>query len=212
MPSSDLYQIVQIVYWLALATWFGGVLFVSISAPVILRTVRENNPILPHVLSVNLEGQHGTLLAGSIVADLLGRLWRVQMICGGAMLVALIGQFFLIDLTAGNKTAAAVRAVLFLAAAAVAAYDGMVVWPRILKHRQEYLDHADEPELANPAKDRFDADHRLSVTLLMTLLFLLLGILLFSGNISPRPRERFPEKPSTGQARLIGERAVPVPL
>src|SRR3954454_21167129 len=66
MPSSDLYQIVQIVYWLALATWFGGVLFVAISAPVILRTVRENNPILPHVLSVNLEGQHATLLAGSI--------------------------------------------------------------------------------------------------------------------------------------------------
>ena len=36
------------------------------------RTVRESNPLLPLVLSVNLDGQHGTLLAGSIVSNLLG--------------------------------------------------------------------------------------------------------------------------------------------
>ena len=43
------------------------------------------------------------------------------------------------------------------------------------------------------------------------LLFLLLGIVLFSGNISPRPRERFPaEKPAQPQARVMTERAVPV--
>ena len=64
MSRADLFQLVQIVYWLALATWFGGVLFVAIAAPAVFRTVRENNPVLPHVLSVNLEGQHGTLLAG----------------------------------------------------------------------------------------------------------------------------------------------------
>ena len=57
-----------------MATWFGGVLFVAVAAPIIFRTVRESNPVLPTVLSVNLENQHGTLLAGSIVGNLLATL------------------------------------------------------------------------------------------------------------------------------------------
>ena len=70
MSRADLFQLVQIVYWLSLATWFGGALFVAMAVPAIFRTVGENNPVLPHVLSVNLEGQHGTLLSGSIVGAL----------------------------------------------------------------------------------------------------------------------------------------------
>ena len=31
MSRADLFQLVQIVYWLALATWFGGVLFVAMA-------------------------------------------------------------------------------------------------------------------------------------------------------------------------------------
>ena len=88
MSRADLFQLVQIVYWLALATWFGGVLFVAMAVPAIFRTVGENNPVLPHVLSVNLEGQHGTLLSGSIVGSLLARLARVQLICGKATLTS----------------------------------------------------------------------------------------------------------------------------
>jgi hypothetical protein len=59
--------LVSILYWLSLSTWFGAAVFVAVAAPSIIRTVRENDPLLPTVLSVNLEGQHGTLLAGSIV-------------------------------------------------------------------------------------------------------------------------------------------------
>ena len=70
------------------------------------------------------------------------------------------------------------------------AFDRLVVWPRLLRHRQTYLDHADEPEVANPAKDRFDLEHRRSVTLLSVALFLLMGLILFSANISPRPATR----------------------
>jgi hypothetical protein len=186
MSRADLFQLVQIVYWLALATWFGGVLFVSVAAPVVFRTVRENNPILPHVLSVNLEGQHGTLLAGSIVGSILARLARMELACAGALLVALIAHFFLADLDGSNRTAAIIRTALFLAAAGLTLYDGWVVWPQLWRHRQEFIDHADEPELANPAKDEFDRGQRRSVTLLMAVLFLLLGVVLFSGNITPR--------------------------
>src|SRR5215212_915368 len=117
MPSSDLYQIVQIVYWLALATWFGGVLFVAMSAPIILRTVRENNPVLPHVLSVNLEGQHGTLLAGSIVGGILARLARLQLACAGVLLLALVAHFFVANMDGSNRTAAIIRTALLLLAA-----------------------------------------------------------------------------------------------
>ena len=182
------FQIVQIIYWLALSTWFGGVMFVAVAAPIVFRTVRESNPVLPGVLSVNLEGQHGTLLAGSIVGNILDRLSRLELICGGVVLLMLIAQFFVIDLRGQNLTAAVLRAVMYVAAIGVVVYDWRVIWPKIQKHRAEYIDHADEPDVANPAKDQFDRYHRQSVTLLMIVLFLLLGMILFSANITPRGR------------------------
>jgi len=181
----DLYQLVQIMYWIALATAFGGVLFVAIAAPVIFRVVREANPVIPSVLSVNLEGQHGTLLAGTIVSHLLTALARVQLLCGIVLLICMIAQLFLVDLAGSNFTAMIIRVVMFLIAAAVVMFDRLVVWPRIQRFRQEYLDHADEPEIANPAREQFDREHRRSVTLLSIVLFLLLGMILFSANISP---------------------------
>jgi hypothetical protein len=186
MSRADLFQLIQIVYWLALATWFGGVLFVAMAAPVVFRTVRENNPVLPHVLSVNLEGQHGTLLAGSIVGSLIARLARVQLACGGVLVLALVAHLFVANVDGANGTAAIIRTALLLAAGGLALYDGWLVWPQLWRHREEFIEHADEPELANPAKDEFDRGQRRSVTLLMAVLFLLLGVILFSGNITPR--------------------------
>jgi hypothetical protein len=202
MSRADLFQLVQIVYWLALSTWFGGVLFVAMAAPVIFRTVRENNPVLPHVLSVNLEGQHGTLLAGSIVGGLLARLAWVQLACGGALLLAIVAHFFVANLTGANETAAIIRTALFFAAGAVALYDGWFLWPQIWRHRQEFIDNADEPDVANPARDQFDRGQRRSVALLMAVLFLLLGVILFSGNITPR---RTPIGPQEGQRPALPE-------
>jgi len=185
------FQLVQIVYWLALATWFGGVMFVAVAAPVIFRTVRENNPVLSHVLSVNLEGQHATLLAGSIVGNVLMRLSQVELACAVALILALIAQFFVADLggtnfTQSNLTAAIIRCVLCVAAAGVVAYDRFVVWPAIQKFRSTYVEHADEPEVANPAKDGFDREHRRSMTLLTVTLGLLLLLIMYSSNITVR--------------------------
>ena len=105
-----LFQVVQIVYWLALSTWFGGVLFVAMSAPVIFRIVRQNSPILPTVLSVNLENQHGTLLAGSIVAELLAMLLRTEFVCVAALFISMIAQWFVAD---RNPFSSLVRSALF---------------------------------------------------------------------------------------------------
>src|SRR6187549_3718289 len=99
---SLLFQFVQIAYWLALATWFGAVLFVALAPPAILRTMREAKPVLPDVLSVNLEGQHGTLLAGSVMANLLAPLVRIELVCAAVILLAIIAQWFLIDLNGTN--------------------------------------------------------------------------------------------------------------
>jgi hypothetical protein len=188
---------VQILYWLALATWFGGVMFVAVAAPVVFRTIRENNPVLPHVLSVNLEGQHGTLLAGSIVGGILARLARLQLACAGVLLLSLVAHFFVANMDGSNRTAAIIRTALLLLAAGLTLYDGWVVWPELWRHRQEFIDHADEPELANPAKDEFDRGQRRSASLLMGVLFLLIGMILFSGYIRPRDTTPLaPERPA----------------
>lgn len=181
----SLFPIVQIIYWLSLSTWFGGVLFIAIAAPIIFRTVREQKPILPTVLSVNLENQHADLLAGTIVANLLAVLNRMQLACAGGVLIGLLGQWALAERSgAGPLTQIILRTGLCLAATSMVLYDWRVVWPQITRFRQEYLDHADEPEIANPAKEQFDKYHHESVNVLTVVLLLLLGLVLFSGNIS----------------------------
>jgi hypothetical protein len=178
-----MFQAIQIAYWLALSTWFGGVLFIAIAAPIIFRTVQEADPTLPKVLSVNLEGQHATLLAGTIVANLLQILSRIQLVCAAVLLVVIIGQWFFVDRTPRMIVMPIVRSALFLAATGMLIYDWRIVWPRIQKFRQEYIDHADEPDIANPAKEQFDRYHQESVNILRNILFCLLGMILFSGEI-----------------------------
>lgn len=198
-----LFQSVQIIYWIALSTWFGSVLFIALAAPIIFRTVEENKPILTNILSVNLEGQHGTLLAGTIVTNLIQRLLIVELICGSAMLLMLIIHPFVIDMSsdihspiANNAAAALFRSILFLAAAAIVIYDWQVIWPKITKHRNDYIEHADEPDIANPAKDHFDQEQRRSLTLLTALVAILLGIILFSSNITPPAKQSVPVEPA----------------
>ena len=179
-----LLQIVLTVYWLALATWFGGVLFIAISAPVIFNTVRENGPILPTVLSVNLENQHATLLSNSIVSGLFNRLIRVEIACAAVLLLALVSQWALLHSIDSQRVGLIVRSVLYVVAVVLVMYNWRVLWPRINAHRERYIQHADEPDVANAAKDEFDRYHRDSINLLMLTLALLLGLVLFSANIS----------------------------
>lgn len=186
-PPMPLFQLVQIVFWIALSTWFGGVLFIAVAAPVIFRTVREYDPLLPSVLSVNLEGQHGTLLAGSIVGNVLDVLHKVQMGCAAGVGLALIGQWLLTNPWPVHL----VRTALFMGATGLVIYDWRVVRPRLSKARQEYLDNADNPEVANPARELFDRYHRESVLVMQIMLALLLGIILFSAGITPAPSFNF---------------------
>lgn len=176
--------VVQIAFWMALSTWFGAVLFVVLAPPIILRTVRESNPLLPTVLSVNLEGQHGTLLAGSIIGQLMQPLIRIELVCSGVLLISLIGQWIILQPRGSDLMLPIFRSALYLAATVFLIYNWRVVWPRMWQYREEYLDHADEPELANPALDQFDKYQNESLTILRNILCLLIGIILFSAFIT----------------------------
>jgi hypothetical protein len=180
------FALVQIIYWISLSTWFGGVLFIAVAAPVIFRTVKEANPILPSVLSVNLEGQHASLLAGSIVANLLKQLVQIELICAGGLLLALVGQWWVTDTSGQHWLLPLLRGAMYLAAVGVVLYDWLNLSPKIEGARDLYVEHADEPDVANPAKDEFDRLHRESVNLLFVRVALLLAMILFSAGITPK--------------------------
>ena len=180
-----MFDVIQIIYWLALATWFGGVLFIAIAAPTVMRTVRENNPVLGHVLSVNLEGQHGTLLGGSIVGRIMGVLFPIEVGCAAAILFMMIAQWALLRPGGPHLFGPIVRAALFIAAVALLVYHWRVLWPRAWRVRQEYIDHADEPDVANPALDQLDRLQAESANVLFFLVTVLLGLIVFSANIRP---------------------------
>jgi hypothetical protein len=174
------FQLIQTLYWLALATWFGGVLFIGIFAPIIFRTVRESNPTLPTVLSVNLENEHGSLLAGSIVASILRILSTIQLVCAAVVLATLICQWILMDRTRENITHASIRSVLFVIAVALVCYDRWFVWPKAWRYREEYIENADDPEIANAAKEQFDRYHHESVRVLSIIIAALSLMIAFS--------------------------------
>jgi hypothetical protein len=173
-----LLNLVQVIYWLALSTWFGGVLFIAAAAPVIIKVVKEADPLLPTVLSVNLEGQHGTLLAGGIIGNLITMLARVELMCAGVLLLALGAQWML----EGSSAATIVRTALYAAATVIVLYDWRLLWPKIWKEREQFIEYADDPEIANPARERFHRLERQRLTLLTLLTFLLLGMILFSAS------------------------------
>ena len=175
-----LFEFIQIVYWLALSTWFGGVLFIALCAPIILRTVQEHDPTLPTVLSVNLEGQHATLLGGTIISNLISMLLRMEGICAVVLAITIAVQW---GMHSQEWPEALVRTLMFVAAVLVVAYDWRIVWPRMRRHRQEYIDHADEPEIANPAREQFNRFQKESMLLLMIVVALLLGMIVFSTSI-----------------------------
>ena len=139
---------------------------------------------MPTILSVNLEGQHGTLLAGSIIGELMQPLIRIELVCSGVLLLSLLGQWVILEPHGPKLILPIFRAALYLAATIFLIYNWRVVWPRMWKYRQEYLDHADEPEIANPALDQFDKYQAESLAVLRNILCLLIGIILFSAFVS----------------------------
>ena len=179
---STAFFIIQFFYWLSLSAWLGAVAFIAMAIPVIFRTVRENDPTLPTVLSVNLDGAHASLLATTIIVNLLATLVRVELACAGVLLLTILGQWA--TLGSSHLPISVVRTCLFALAVAGALYDWRLVSPRIAKYRSEYIENADDPELAKAAREQFERHYRESLTVLLLLLIVLSLLVLFSGMIS----------------------------
>src|SRR5512145_1435683 len=90
------FQLIQTLYWLSLAIWFGGTLFLGLSWPVIFNVLREEDPTLPRVLSVNVDHDHAGLLSGTLVGALIRHFGRIQLTCAGVLLITLVAQWFII--------------------------------------------------------------------------------------------------------------------
>ncbi len=172
--------LISIVYWTALSAWFGGTLFVMLAAGVVHRVVRDADPTLPTVLSVNLDRQHSSLLSANVVSQLLGSLWRVSLVCMVALALAQAGEWAMVAQGNRDFVLPLVRTVLLVLAAALTVYDARAVRPKAEAARQDYVDNADEPDVANPAIERFDELQRESLLLLQTTLFTLLGLVIFT--------------------------------
>lgn len=180
-----IYQVVQILYWLVLSIWVGGTIFLVLAAPVVFRAVRQREVRLPEVTSKALRDEHQTLLAGDIVAAMLGRLGQVQMVCMGVMLPLLIVSALFAAgtlqwVTLGEKSA------LYAVTVAVVLHDRWKRFPATIKARQRYIEHADEEELAQQAKAEFEALHRAGERAYQLVVFLLLLLVLVSANPEPR--------------------------
>lgn len=174
------FDIVQMVYWLFLSAWFGQVLFGAMASPAIFKTVHDADPTLPTVLSVNLDGQHGALLAMTINAQILSRLLWLQLFCAGGLVIAVGIQWVL---TGGSESmifANALRSGILIAAIGLLIYGWRSVWPRMAEQRKIYVDNADDPEVALPARDQLTKLYRESEVVQLALATVLSALILFS--------------------------------
>lgn len=172
-------------YWLALAGWFACVLSSAIIPPVVFRVIQEADPTLPRVLSVNLDNQHSTLLAGDVVRGILSVFFGLQIVCCATFLPALITKWFLIDLSGQRIVFPIMISALYLFATAFMIYGRWVVWPKVLKHRTNYLEQADNPDIANAELDLFDRYSGQLYSVVRNLLFATIGMLIFSAALRP---------------------------
>ncbi len=185
MSVAMISPLIDALYWLSLATWFGCVLTSAIVPPIIMRVILHADPTLPRVLSVNLDKQHSTLLAGDVIGAILATLFRLEAFCALALVLPLVGKWFTIHRTGVNLLVPILVTALYLLALAFLLYGWRIVWPKVLKHRQTYLDNADDPDIANVELDAFDRYSTELFSVVRNMLFALLGAILFSAAMQP---------------------------
>ena len=178
--------LVDAIFWLCLSTWFGTVLLSVVAPPIILKAIREADPTLPRVLSVNLDQQHSILLASNVIIDLLNTLFRLQTACVLVFLPALVGKWFLVDLHEKRIMLPIMVSALYVAGVFFHYYAWRVVLPKVTEHRAKFIEHADDPDIANAELDQFDKYSAEASNVIRNLLFVLLGLLLFSAALVPK--------------------------
>ncbi len=175
-----IYSFIDAIYWMALSGWFGAVLVSALVWPVIHKTIVDADPTLPLILHSNLDKQHGTLLAGNVVGAVLKMLFRLELICAIVFLPLLGIKWFLVDKSQSAILIPLLVTGLYLLSTAFLVYGMFFVYPKVISHRQKYLDNADNPDIANAELDHFDRYSTELISIVRNLLFSVMGIVLFS--------------------------------
>jgi hypothetical protein len=177
-----IHQLVQTFYWAGLSTWFGAALFLMLATPIILRVLREEDPTLPRVLSVNLDSQHATLLALNLIGHLMQALTRVGLICAGAVLLGLISQALATTGSGAQVIRLIARTMLFLVGTGIALFEWLSLSRRVNHVRDQYIEYADDTDRAMKHRAVFERLHRQRMNLLFVLAASLLGLIFFSSS------------------------------
>lgn len=173
-------QIVLTLYWVALASWFGGALFGAIAAEVVFRVVRHADPTLPKILSVNIDGDHAALLSTEVITEIARVFGRIGAVAALVCLASLAYEAFAGPGASGGWIRLGVRGVLVIVAGFATVYLWRLVLPKLDSHRASYIEFADDPEKAGIHRDAFNRLMRELLNVIVMILVLLLGLIIFS--------------------------------
>jgi hypothetical protein len=177
-----LLQLIDTISWAALSTWFGGALFLAVASGVIFRVHRDADPTLPRVLSVNIDGDHASLLSAEVVSGIDRLYTLIGLVCAAVIVVAIVVRSVA---QPDGSASSLVQGLIVLLASIVTAYQGRSLRPRIERARLDYINHADDPEKCADARSRFNRFSREYLNVLMMLIALLLAAILFSAVRQP---------------------------
>ena len=159
-----IYKLLNLLFWLAVALYFGGLLALGLAAaPAIFDTTKAQHINLPGIVApLDPAAQAG----GEIFGNVLKRFWYVEIGALAAMLAAILGWFRIERLRRASTWA---LAVLWLTLAGALAYDTVVLTPEVWNMRQMVRDTAtqhaaDTQGAAWPERQAFDWLHKRSRT------------------------------------------------
>jgi hypothetical protein len=170
MPEAPL-VLVAILYWFALAAWFGAALLAAAALPAIERATR----------AVAGEGfLEGELAAGRVSVALLAMLWQIELACVVVLLVAQAAEWVAVLTGRTDALLPAVRTALLVAAGIAAATTGRVLRPRLARQLDEVAEDAADDDEESAAAAAYDRTRRDVANALTADVLLLAGVVLFA--------------------------------
>jgi hypothetical protein len=166
----------DVIYWLALVLWAGGLLSTGVAAIATFATLPD--PQLGLSLAEFAEfdpSRHGHLAAGRVMEPVFTAIDFLQIVVGPLALVTLLVQLVAAP-GSWTRPANLVRAACIVAALALAAGHVALMAPRMNRNLHEYWNaaRAGDAAAAEVHHRAFDADHRVAEPLLMVRLFIVL--------------------------------------
>lgn len=167
-----------------MAGWFGSALFLILAHRTVFAVMRDQDPTLPKVLSVNIDGDHGVLLSIHLFTKLSRLMTALGIVCATMVACGLAGQIAFGERVGPRFIEWIVRTGLFLASVGVVIYDRLAVTPKLSSAIASYIDQADDPEATRENREKVIRNYHEATAVLGALACTLGGLILFSANIS----------------------------